>query len=151
MKTKIQNSRALLAVMMCFILASFDMKPGSHSFQVFLDDRLVIERYARADMEAPTIDISGQHKTIDVRYSECGRTVSGRKLTLKDSNNNVLKIWQYDGTSSGLTDAMACPVRDIVAIAKERGTTFRLSYSSNDFPAGFHIVTVKVTMEKLPG
>ena len=48
-----------------------------------------------------------------VKYNECGRTVSGRMITLKDHNDKVLKTWHFDGKSTGYVEiesnAMAWP------------------------------------------
>lgn len=124
-------------VMVATILVAFD-RPGGHSLQVYLDDRLVLEQYVTSSTEAPMLrlDPAKSYKKIDVRYNECGRTVTGRKLIIKDSRDNMLKAWSFEGSAAGLKDAMTCEIKDIVALKQAGSNVLKLYYSSNDFPHG---------------
>jgi hypothetical protein len=123
-------------------LISFSPRPGAHSFQVFVDNKLVVERYASADMKPLTITIPSPDSRIDVHYSECGRLVSGRKLTIKDENGRVLKTWDFAGTASGLEEAMTLRAKDLATFDGYRGVGLKVVYSSNDFQEGIHVFTV---------
>lgn len=131
------------ATALCGLLAltGFD-RPGAHSMLIYLDKELVAEKYVTTRMDVPVVQIAaGRNQQLVVRYSECGRTVSGRKLTLRDDQNKILKTWSYEGSTEGFKDAMTCEIRDIMTVAGGRSST-RLWYSSNDFPDGVHILTL---------
>jgi hypothetical protein len=121
--------------------------PGAHSVKVYLDDKLVIEQYINFKSDAPkmTLDAAEKYSNLIVRYSECGRTVTGRALTLKDDHNKVLKEWHFEGASSGFSESMTCPVKDIVALRQKGSNTLRLYYSSKDFPQGSQIAYLTIT------
>src|SRR6185295_7209370 len=110
MKKIIGFSRAflVLGVALCAFLLSFSFKPGSHSFQVYLDSKLVMEQYVNSKTVAPTLalDPAENHSQLIVKYNECGRTVSGRTITIKDDKDKVLKEWRFEGESSGYKESM---------------------------------------------
>ena len=143
MKKIIQFSwvNSMIGVGLCSLLLSFSIKPGAHRFQVYLDSKLLIEQYADSKMDAPKLllDPAENHNQLIVKYSECGRTVTGRMITIKDDHNKVLKEWRFDGETSGYKESMACKVKDITALLPKGSTTLKLYYSSKEFPEGQQI------------
>jgi hypothetical protein len=129
-------TKALFAIAL-FTIASGFSPFGAHAVKVYLDDKLVVDQYLSTKANSPTLalDPAAKYDKLIVKYSECGRTVSDRKITAKDNNNKILKEWQFPGSSTGFEGSMECPVRDIVAL-KPRSNTVKLYYSSNDFPEG---------------
>ena len=151
MKTTIIFSRtnALVGVALCAILFSFASTPGAHSFQVYLDSKLMIDQYVNSKMVAPTLLVDGaeNYNQLIVKYSECGRTVTGRRITIKDDNNKVLKDWRFEGATSGFEDPMTCLVKDITALKQKGSKNLRLYYSSNEFPEGQQIANLVISGE----
>ena len=146
MRTTIMNSRfTLLLTAGLLALFAFD-RPGAHSVQIYLDGEMVIERYVDSRSPAPRmqLDPAGKHKELIIRYSECGRTVDGRRLTLTDQSGKELKTWRFEGSTAGFKDPMTCQVSDILAFVKTENKELRLSYASNDFPDGIQILTLEV-------
>jgi hypothetical protein len=130
----------LVGIALCSVLFAFS-PIGSHAVKVYLDDKLVLDQYIKHSADAPklTLDPAEKHNQLIVQYSECGRTVTGRKLTLKDSQNKVLKDWSFPGSSTGFEESMTCSVKDIVALKQKEKNTLKLYYSSNEFPDGQQI------------
>ncbi len=140
---------SLAAVVLCAILFSFSAAPGSgaHSAKVYLDSKLMVDQYLDFHKTAAPkliLDPAEKYNQLIVKYSECGRTVTGRKLTLKDNNNKVLKDWSFEGSSTGFNEPMTCQVNDIVALKPKGSNTLKLYYSSNDFPEGQQVVYVVI-------
>ncbi|AYB29940.1 hypothetical protein [Chryseolinea soli] len=129
---------ALLGVVLCFVLFGFSATSGAHNVQVYLDSKLVIDQYINQKVDAAKInlDLAENPSQLIVKYSECGRTVTGRKITLKDNDNKVLKVWEFAGSSTGAQEPMACTVKDILALKPKKSNTLKLFYSSDDFPQG---------------
>ena len=92
-------------------------------------------------MDAPKLllDPAENHNQLIVKYSECGRTVTGRMITIKDDHNKVLKEWRFDGVTTGYEESMACRVKDITALLPKGSNTLKLYYSSKEFPEGQQI------------
>lgn len=142
MKNIIQQSGAFaIIVALCAVLSSFAL-PGAHSFQVYLDNKLVVDQYITRNVTIPNvaIDPTDNNNDIIIKYSECGRTVSGRVITVKDEQDKILKEWSFDGTTSAYKDPMTIKVKDVVAL-KSKGT-LKLFYSSNDFKEGQEFVSL---------
>ena len=149
MKKIISFSRvhALAGAALCTILFSFSSSTGSgaHSVQVYLDSKLVIDQYLdfhKTNAPKLILDPAEKYNQVIVKYSECGRTVTGRKITLKDNNNKVLKDWRFEGEASGYKESMSCLVKDIMALKPNGSNTLKLYYSSNDFPEGQQVAHV---------
>jgi len=140
---------SLIGVTLCALLLSFSIRPGTHRFQVYLDSKLVIEQYVNSKMEAPKLllDPAENHSQLIVKYSECGRTVTGRVITIKDDNNKILKEWRFDGETSGYEESMACKVKDITALLPKGRNTLKLYYSSREFPEGQQIAYLVIGSE----
>ena len=151
MKKILKNSwvNSLVGVTLCAVLLSFSSRPGSHRFQVYLDSKLVIEQYVNSKMEAPKLllDPAENHSQLIVKYSECGRTVTGRMITIKDDHNKMLKEWRFDGVASGYNESMACQVKDITGLLPKGSTTLKLYYSSKEFPEGQQIAYLVIGSE----
>jgi hypothetical protein len=137
---------ALMGVVLCAILFSFSRITGTHSFQVLLDSKLMIDQYVNSKMEAPTliIDPAKNHSQLIVKYNECGKTVTGRTITIKDEKNNVLKDWRFEGVTAGFKDPMVCSVKDITALKQRGGNTLKLFYSSKEFPEGQQVANLVI-------
>jgi hypothetical protein len=133
---------ALLGVALCFVLFGFSATTGAHSVQVYLDNKLVVDQYIERKTVAAKLDLdrAEKHDQLIVKYSECGRTVTGRKITIKDSDDKVLKEWAFNGPSAGFQEPMPCPVKDILALKPTKDNTLKLYYSSDDFPEGQQVV-----------
>lgn len=137
--------KTLIAVTGLFVVLSSFAMMGAHSFSLQLDDKQMIsEQYVTREMKMPKIVIepAENRQNLVVKYSECGRTVSGRKITAKDNSDKVLKEWAFEGTASGLKDAMNVSVKDLLALKKGSNNTLKLYYSSNDFPEGQQFANV---------
>lgn len=149
MKKNISSSwgKALMSVSLCAILFSFAPLPGAHSVKVYLDSKLVIDQYVNFKSEAPklTLDPPEKYAQLIVKYNECGRTVTGRVLTLKDAQDKVLKDWRYEGSSTGFSESMACSIKDIIALKQKGSNTLKLYYSSKDFPEGHQVASLIIS------
>ena len=140
---------ALVGVTVCTMLFSFSRITGAHNFQVFLDDKLMLDQSVDSKSIVPTLhlDPAENHRQLIVRYNECGRTVTGRTITIKDDKNNTLKDWRFEGASSGYKDPMTCMVKDIMALKQKGSNTLKLYYSSKEFPEGQQVASLVVAGE----
>ncbi|MEO7988479.1 MAG: hypothetical protein ABI663_03000 [Chryseolinea sp.] len=142
-------AHSMVGIALCAILVSFSIAPGTgaHSVKVYLDSKLMVEQYLdfhKTDAPKLILDPAEKYNQLIVKYSECGRTVTGRKLTLKDNNNKVLKDWRFEGSSTGFNESMTCLVKDIIALKQKGSNTLKLYYSSTEFPEGQQVVYVVI-------
>jgi hypothetical protein len=140
---------ALVGVALCTILFSFSSIIGAHSFQVFLDDKMVIDQYVNLKNAVPSLhlDPAGDHSQLIVKYNECGRTVTGRTISVKDDKDQVLKDWRFEGAASGYKDPMTVSIKDIIMLKQKGSNTLKLYYSSREFPDGQQLANLIITGE----
>jgi len=137
---------AFAATGLVFLLFAFSARPGAHSVQVYVDDNLVVERYIDTRLEAPKVALDAAHnQQLIVRYNECGRTVTGRKLTIRNSKGAMLKEWSFGGESTGFNNAMSCSVKELSALKSKDASPLRLYYTSKDFAEGQQIASLVFT------
>jgi len=119
---------------------------GAHSFQVYLDDKKILDQYVMENMEVPTVQVDAgrNSRQLIIKYSECGRTVTGRMITIKDDKEMALKNWRFEGETSGYKDPMVCEVKDIIALKQKGNSTFKVYYSSKEFPEGQQITSLVI-------
>jgi hypothetical protein len=140
---------SLVGVALSTILFSFSSMPGAHSVQVYLDDKLVIDHYIDEKTQVPkvVVDPSENYTQLIVKYSECGRTVTGRTITLKTPDSKVLKEWRFEGASAGYKDPMAISTKEITGLKQKGTNNLSLFYSSNEFPEGQQVASLVIGTE----
>jgi hypothetical protein len=138
--------KAIFGVALSAILLSFASLPGAHSVQVYLDDKLVVDHYVNTKTAAPKVlvDPAETYGRLIVKYSECGRTVTGRMISIKSEENKVLKEWRFEGASSGFEDPMQIPVKEITGLKQKSTNSVKLFYSSNEFPEGQQVASLLI-------
>ena len=137
---------SLTGIVLCTILFAFTRPMGAHSVQVYLDKKLVVDQHLDFKGNAPKIklDANEKYNQLIVKYDECGRTVTGRKITVKDGDNKMLKAWYFKGSANGFGQPMEFQFNDILALRQNGNNTLKLYYSSNDFPEGQHMASLVI-------
>ena len=139
----------IVGVALCSILFAFSGLTGAHNVQVYLDDELVIDHYVDSRTITPKIlvDPAENYGQLIVKYNECGRTVTGRVITIKTEENKVLKEWRFEGSSSGLANPMQISVKEITSLKQKGSNSVNLFYSSDDFREGQQIASLVLSGE----
>ena len=136
---------ALLAF--CATLFSFAPKFGGEGFQVYVDNKLVLERYGKEIdiVKTLTLDDYAANGQITVKYYHCGRISKGRVITIKDDQKNVLKQWKFTDVAEA-TPAMNCSVKEIIGLRKNiNSNTMNLYYASSELPGGRLLAAIQVS------
>ena len=141
MKTKLSLAIALSLV--CAFLSSFVALPGSDSFEVYLDNELLMKEYVYGDRanKSITLDKNSQ-ATVTVSYSHCGITGTSRKLSLIDDQKKLLKEWSFGDVGSKVKDPMPVTVKEIVAASNGKSAT--LYYKAKEIDNAVMIAPVKL-------
>lgn len=112
-----------------FLLSAFALYPGGYSYTLHLNNRLVSEQYITPTFETPTLTLSDQDKkgTLTVYFNECGQIGRQRKLSVRVSDQKVLKEWSF-ANSSSQHDPLQLTLKDLSAYA--HSGTMAIYYSS---------------------
>ena len=142
-KTKAFKRLAVFGI--CAILFSFSPGPGGEGFEIYLNNKIVLQQFGRNMSAANTLklDQAAANDEISVRYFHCGRVGKNRIIIIKDEQDNVLKQWKFSDSSDG-ADRMTCKLKDIISLKNGRGSTLKLYYSSSELPKERQLVSISV-------
>ena len=136
----IKSTAFVSAAMLVFSAAlfSFSGKLGGDVFEVYINKKLAIQQYVHLKEPVKTLQLDQRNinDEIEVYYSHCGQTGTGRTISLRDAQNKILKEWHFQDTPGSKT-SMTCNVKDITSVQKlNGGISVGLFYSSHELPAG---------------
>ena len=135
-------SKSMMPVLLGLTFFSFSSKPGGEDFEIFLNNKVVIQRFG-SDVNSVNnlrLNPAAVNDKLTIKYHHCGRVGKNRIVTIKDGQNNVLKTFRYADAATPVA-AMTLPVKDIPGIEKGNGT-LKLYYSSTELPNGRMLATI---------
>jgi len=140
MKTKILS---VLAIAFSVTFFSFTSKPGGEGFEIYLNNKLVLQQFGKDLNKVKTISIDPTltHAQLSVKYYHCGQVGKNRVLAVKNATNKVLKEWSFDNSAKN-SNAMYCGVKEILDLQKVNSSKLYLYYSSSQLPKERLLVTI---------
>ncbi len=141
MKSIISKTLALVAI--CTALFSFSHKPGGEGFEIYLNNKVILQQYGSDMNTVKSLQLNQSSSTdkLIIKYHHCGRVGKNRIVTIKDGQNNVLKEFRYADTATPIA-AMSVPVKDMLDFKKGSSITLKLYYSSSELPKGRQLVSI---------
>ncbi len=134
-KMKVIN--LLAAFTISTILFSFSSGKGGEGFELFLNNKLVIQQFGK-DMnkiKSLSLDAASENDVLSVRYYHCGRASKSKTITVRDDQNRLLKQWKFADVSDA-SPVISCKVKDILSLKKSKTSSLKLYYSSSELPEG---------------
>lgn len=128
------------------ILPSFTSKPGGEGFEIYLNKKLVVQKFGGDIKNISTIELdqAALNGELTVKYFHCGRVGKERHITIKNDQNKVLKTFRYPDGSSTNT-AMLCRVNEIAGLQKATNNKqMKLYYSSTEIPDGRQLASLQI-------
>lgn len=107
---------ALVSISALFV--SFALRPGTDHFQVYVNNKLVMEEFTYNRKTASPIVLDGNTGLVGVLYSHCGVMGTARKLSLKDGSNNVIKMWEFADVNPKAKDVMKFDLAELNGFRK---------------------------------
>ena len=139
MKTKWYSITAL--TLLTLMLASFTPLPGVDTFEVYLDDKLLMNERAFGQRNETTLALDENSQSmLSIHYNHCGITGASRSLSIRDDKSQLLKQWTFADVDASVKDPMPVPVKEIVAIAGNKSVG--LYYQSKELDEAVKLVTV---------
>ena len=136
----------MLFVAACATFVSFAPRFGGEGYHVYVNNKLVLERYGSQMDVVKTISLDEYSSggQVTVKYFHCGRIGKARNIVIKDDQKKILKQWKFADVNEPVP-AMNCPVKEIISLRKNTdNNTLNLYYSSSELPGGrllaaFHV------------
>ena len=135
----------MLLFAMCTTLFSFLSKPGGEGFEIYLNNKVVLQQFG-GDMntvESLQLNSSGNNDKLTIKYHHCGKVGKNRIITVKDGQNKVLKQFRYADAVTPVSP-MAVNVNDILSF-KKKDNTLKLFYSSSELPNGRVLASINAS------
>jgi hypothetical protein len=142
---------ASMLLSLCFTLFSFSEPKGGEGFEIYLNNKLVLQQYGSQLNAVKSLQLDARSSTeeLTIKYHHCGRVGKSRNITIKDGQNNILKEWRFADVANA-DAAMACKVKEILSLKKGNGTnTLNLYYSSSELPKGRQLASIVVASQNL--
>ncbi len=141
-------SKTMVLVTICATLFSFSSKPGGEGFEIYLNNKAVIQQYGNEMNTVKSLNLnqSLSNDQLTIKYHHCGKVGKNRVVTIKDGQNKVLKEFRYADAATPVA-AMALNVKDIVSLKKGNNNSLKLSYSSSELPDGRVLATISLTAD----
>ena len=124
-----------------------DSKAGGITFEIYLNNQLLLkQRYNKIEAGSPDLQFTSANYNDNLRifFRSCGASSKTRSVGVKNENNEVLKKWDFENSSS--TDlSMTIPVKEILNLQKSKpGSSLRLFYFSPDqFQDGYMLASLQ--------
>jgi len=142
-------TKLTLLLVASVVLFSFALLPGGDHYEVYLDDKLVLEQSVHGQKSIPSVNVDqrAEQSILSIQYSHCGKIGTARMIRIKDGQNKVLKEWQFADAATGTKSPMTFKVKDLASLKQKNGTTLNLVYSSKEIPEGRSLASVVLTNE----
>jgi DNA-directed RNA polymerase beta' subunit len=141
-------SKTMVLITICAALFSFSPKPGGEGFEIYLNNKAVIQQYGNEMNTVKSLQLnqSLSNGQLTIKYHHCGKVGKNRIVTIKDGQNKILKEFRYADAPTPVA-AMALNVKDIVSLRKGNNNSLKLSYSSSELPDGRVLATISLTAD----
>lgn len=148
--SKTKTPKMLVAGLILTSLLSFTVKPGGEGFEIYLDNKLVVQRYGSEINSVQNLQLDQRYagKQLTVKYHHCGKVGKNRSITIKDAKDKILKQWNFTDTKD-VSNAMTCNIREILNLEKSGTGKLKLYYSSSELPAGRLLTSIVVNHTSL--
>ena len=135
--------KPLLLIIISASLLSFSMAWGGESFQIYVNNKLVLQQYVSQNVGVKSIqlDKSAYNEQVDVYYSHCGQPGKNRSIAIKDEHNRTLKEWHFADVA-GKNSPMSVKVGEILNIKTKGSNNLNLYYFSQQLPNGRLLASV---------
>jgi hypothetical protein len=142
---KTKAIKMLPVVGICAMLFSFSSPWGGEGFQIFLNNKVVLQQFGNDMNSVKTLNLhqASPNDEISVRYHHCGKIGKNRIITIKDEQDKVLKQWKFSNSSEVL-DPMTCKVKDILGLKNGKSSTLKLYYSSSELVKERQLASISV-------
>lgn len=126
-----------VVVLVCVTLLSFSSNRGGDSFEITLNGKRVLQQFVYASKGVQTIQLTptSDNDQLDIYYSHCGQVGKNRYITVKNENDQPIKVWKFQDAKDN-NAAMSLKLKDILSLRKNKTDKLNLVYSSTELPKG---------------
>lgn len=131
----------------CFAVFSFTTKIGLDSYEIYLNNKLVLKRTVNQPLNSRILQLGEikQNGQLRIKYTHCMTKTGGtlRVIELRGNKETLLKRWKFaDGTNAN--NAMAIDIKELLLLHKANiKHNLSLHYSAHELPQGEILALLK--------
>ena len=136
-------SKLFVVVAFAAALLSFSTNFGGEGFEILVNGKAVLQKYGDGMEKISTLQLSKTLPSdkITIRYYHCGKIGKNRMVTIKDGDDNTLKVFKFTDVPYAVGD-MSCTIKDLMNLPLKRNTTCKVYYASTELPKGRQLALV---------
>jgi hypothetical protein len=141
MKKIISKTWALVAI--AAALLSFTPNFGGEGFEILVNGKMVVQKFGGDMDHVKFLELSRTQPTdkLSVKYYHCGRVGKNRTITIKDADEQTLKVFRFTDVSNPVGE-MSCTIQDLLSLRKGNSNVLKMYYSSTELPKGRQLAAV---------
>ena len=143
MKTFISKTFALVALAATMLSFTANSPVGGEGFEIFVNSKVVLQQFGKNmdNIKILQLNPASPNDKLTIRYHHCGQVGKNRFVTVKNADNNPLKVWHYTDAVTPIGD-MSCTVKDLLSLQKSGNNVLKIFYSSNELPKGRQLADI---------
>jgi len=135
-------------IVLCFALSGFSPKAGLDSYEIHLNNKLILQQYVNQPLNLRNLQLGAANDKDELRihYKHCTNkgVGTGRSITVKDKDGNILKKWEF-ADSSSYQSGMAIPVKALRELEKQHPRSdLSLHYAAQEHPRGEMLASLQL-------
>lgn len=137
----------LLLTTMMACLQSFTTKAGVDSFEIYLNNKLILRQAVNKPftLQSLQLDKANKDDQLVIYYSHCGAIGTDRSIVIKDDKGNTIKEWKFADASGSDNKGMTIPVKELLQLEKNYSqTNLNIVYFSQQLPKGRALSAVQL-------
>ena len=141
--------KTFIATALFLTTFSFAAIAGGDTYEIYLNNKLVFKQRVlnttAVDLNSLPLTKANYNDELEIYYSHCGVTGTGRSIEIKDDQGNVLKEWKF-ADATGNNASMLIPVKEILDLQKNNANASLSLYyfSSKYLPKGLMLTSIKL-------
>ncbi len=141
------GAKLYMLAALCFITFGFTTNAGLDSYEVFLNEKLILQNYVNQplDLRKLPLQAASDQDELLIHYKHCTNkgVGTGRSITIKDQKGNILKKWEF-ADASGSRSAMVIPVKILRELEnRSGGKELSLHYAAQEHPKGEMLASLR--------
>jgi hypothetical protein len=142
-------------ITLCFIAVGFTGNLGLDSYEVHLNDKLILKHSVNQPLNLRTLqlDKASADDQLRIIYTHCMVKGAGtdRSIAIKNEKGAVLKKWEF-ANATGSNLSMTIPVKELLKIEKASADhDLRIYYTARELPKGEMLALIQQDKKSIAG
>lgn len=143
MKTFFNKAFALVSIAAIMLSFTVYSPVGGEGFEIYVNGKVVLQQFGKniENVKILQLNPASPNDKLSIKYHHCGQVGKNRFITIKNADNNPLKVWHYTDVTAQVGE-MSCTVKDLLSLQKNKSGVLKIFYSSSELPKGRQLADI---------